>query len=153
EQMGVSKNASRVWFDELRFYGFIVQITPAYLGVEGKGKSAHWRLTEVHYLGQPATKDYRKWDGEIFHRQRPPSYYKRKGRLQFKKKQNPVPTVRDTVSPPSGTPLSPPSGTGHREPVPTVEDIAPPPDCPHRQGHNLVAIPTLAEGHRGRSAG
>jgi hypothetical protein len=140
KELGGSKNRIGTWFDELEHYGFIVQIMPAYLGVEGKGKAAHWRLTEVHYLGQPATKDYRNWNGERFHKQKPPSHYKRKNRLQFKK-QKPVPTVGDTVSPPSGTPLSPPSGTGRPEPVPTVRDIKTTPDCPHRQGHNLVAIP------------
>ena len=39
---------------------------PGYLGVDGKGKAPHWRLTELSYLGQPATRDFERWDGIKF---------------------------------------------------------------------------------------
>jgi hypothetical protein len=35
------------WFRELQHFGFIVQASPGCLGVDGKGKSPHWRLTEL----------------------------------------------------------------------------------------------------------
>ena len=34
------------WFRELVHYGFIVQTSGASLGIEGKGKAPHWRLTD-----------------------------------------------------------------------------------------------------------
>jgi hypothetical protein len=38
------------WFRELQFYGFIVMTKGGSLGVEGKGKAPHWRLTELGYM-------------------------------------------------------------------------------------------------------
>ena len=54
------------WYEELQYYGFIVMTTPGSLGVEGKGKAPHWRLTELGYLGEFPTRDYEKWDGKSF---------------------------------------------------------------------------------------
>src|SRR4051812_30028083 len=34
------------WFRELQHYGFIVCTSRGSLGVDGKGKAPHWRLTE-----------------------------------------------------------------------------------------------------------
>jgi hypothetical protein len=33
------------WYRELQYYGFIVQMKPGYLGLEGKGRAPLWRLT------------------------------------------------------------------------------------------------------------
>src|SRR5215469_14072574 len=81
---------------ELRHYGFIVITERHYLGVEGKGKATHWRLTELGYMHEPPTRDFLKWDGEMFHEQKSPAYYKRQKRSLSKlradtEKQNPVP--------------------------------------------------------------
>jgi hypothetical protein len=62
------------WFRELQHYGFIVMMTPGCLGVNGKGKSPRWRLTEVAYMRGTSskgmedmpTKDFLKWDGVHF---------------------------------------------------------------------------------------
>jgi hypothetical protein len=54
------------WFRELQHYGFIVMTTPGYLGVEGKGKAPRWRLTELGYMKEPPTHDFRRWDGHKF---------------------------------------------------------------------------------------
>lgn len=54
------------WFRELQHYGFIVMMQAGCLGVEGKGKAPHWRLTEVGYMREPPTKDYQRWDGTPF---------------------------------------------------------------------------------------
>jgi hypothetical protein len=69
---------------ELQHYGFIVMTEPGCLGVEGKGKAPHWRLTEIGYMREPPTKDFLKWDRTIFEEQKTPKYY-------LRKKQNPVP--------------------------------------------------------------
>ena len=44
---------------------------PGCLGVEGKGKAPHWRLTELGYMRDPPTQDFLRWNGEPF-RDRPP---------------------------------------------------------------------------------
>jgi hypothetical protein len=62
------------WFKELQHYGFIVMVTPAYLGIEGRGKSPHWCLTKLGQtskasaggLLEPPTNDFLKWDGTKF---------------------------------------------------------------------------------------
>jgi hypothetical protein len=54
------------WFRELQFYGFIQQTTPGSLGVDGRGKAPHWRLTEIGYMRDFPTRDFLKWDGSKF---------------------------------------------------------------------------------------
>jgi hypothetical protein len=39
------------WFRDLQHYGFIVMTEPGCLGVDGKGKAPHWRLTEAEWSG------------------------------------------------------------------------------------------------------
>jgi hypothetical protein len=42
----------------------------AHLGVEGKGKASHWRLTEVSWFESKEerfpTRDYERWDGVLY---------------------------------------------------------------------------------------
>jgi hypothetical protein len=61
------------WFRELQHYGFIVMTNLGGLGVDGKGKAPHWRLTELEAPGgrngstlMLPTKDFLKWDGVTF---------------------------------------------------------------------------------------
>jgi len=54
------------WFRELQYYGFIEMTRPGGLGVEGKGKAPHWRLTELGYMKQLPTQEYKRWDGRPF---------------------------------------------------------------------------------------
>jgi hypothetical protein len=54
------------WFRELQHYGFIVQTMPGCLGLDGKGKAPHWRLTELGYMREPPTREFLKWDGKRF---------------------------------------------------------------------------------------
>jgi hypothetical protein len=47
EEMGAScRDSVSRWFRELQHYRFIVMTNPGCLGVDGKGKAPHWRLTE-----------------------------------------------------------------------------------------------------------
>jgi hypothetical protein len=70
------------WFKELQHYGFIVLAQPGSLGVEGKGKSPHWRLTELGMTSKASadsifeapTNDFLKWDRTRFKKQDPASY-------------------------------------------------------------------------------
>jgi hypothetical protein len=92
------------WFKELKHYGFIVLVTPGCLGVDGKGKAPHWRLTEAGQTRQtsatgiwePPTNDFLKWDGSPF--QKP----ERKDR-----KQKPVSLGGYAVYPGGDTPVLP----------------------------------------------
>ena len=72
EELGrASRNDIANWYRELQHYGFIVQTEAAALGVDGKGKAPHWRLTHMPTrngsgdLDNP-TKDFLRWDGEVF---------------------------------------------------------------------------------------
>jgi hypothetical protein len=57
-------------FHELEHYGFIVMVKPGGLGVEGRGRAPHWRLTEEWYLGKAPTRDFLNWTGEVFSKPR-----------------------------------------------------------------------------------
>ena len=61
------------WFRELQHFGFIAMTNAGGLGVDGKGKAPHWRLTELEAPGgrngdtmMLPTKDYLKWNGDKF---------------------------------------------------------------------------------------
>ena len=54
------------WFRELQHFGFIRMTEPGSLGVDGKGKAPHWRLTELGYKRDLPTRDFEKWNGAPF---------------------------------------------------------------------------------------
>ena len=66
KELGSHHNEIARWFRELQFYGFIVMTKGASLGVEGKGKAPHWRLTELGYMNELPTRDFALWNGEKF---------------------------------------------------------------------------------------
>jgi hypothetical protein len=111
EQTGLDKKTVARGFRELSYYGFIVQTNPGCLGVEGRGKAPHWRLTELGYMTDPPTRDFMDWDGELFHEQKSPEYYKRQERRLAKlrtdyKKQKPAPKPEQNPVPTNGTPCT-----------------------------------------------
>jgi hypothetical protein len=53
EEVGISKSRAALAFQEIEHYGFGVVMVGAHLGVEGKGKAPHWRLTEIGYMAAP----------------------------------------------------------------------------------------------------
>jgi hypothetical protein len=65
-EVGSKRDYIARWFRELQHYRFIEMTRPGFLGIEGKGKAPHWRLTDVTYHGDPPTKDFLKWNGEKF---------------------------------------------------------------------------------------
>ena len=66
EETGLNMKTVARGFHELVHYGFIAMTQPGCLGFEGRGKAPHWRLTELSYMTDPPTKDFRQWDGVIF---------------------------------------------------------------------------------------
>jgi hypothetical protein len=101
EEMGCRcRDSISRWFRELQHYGFIVMTDPGGLGVDGKGKAPHWRLTEAEWPGGRSgntwmlpTKDYLKWDGTKFRDNRGDVL-----RARRKKKQNPGPESEARVA-------------------------------------------------------
>ena len=99
--IGAGKTQVSVWFAELQHYGFIVLLQPGCLGVDGKGKAPHWRLTEkgetskasAGGLFDPPTNDFLKWDGTKF---RIPS---RRGDSVSRRGRQAGPVVRDRDRP------------------------------------------------------
>ncbi len=65
-ELGSNRNSILRWFRELQHYGFIVQTSGAALGVNGKGKAPHWRLTEMGYMRDPPTREFARWNGIKF---------------------------------------------------------------------------------------
>ena len=65
KELGSSPHKIKEWFAELEHYGFIVLAQHGSLGVDGKGKAPHWRLTELgHVAGSGTefpTKEYIRW--------------------------------------------------------------------------------------------
>jgi hypothetical protein len=78
KEIATSPNQIGRWFRELQHYGWIIMMQPGSLGVEGKGRAPRWRLTELGYMNEPPTRDYARWQGDLFVDQKPRS-----------KKQNP----------------------------------------------------------------
>jgi hypothetical protein len=66
QEIGSHHNEIARWFRELQHYGFIVQTQGGSLGIDGRGKAPHWRLTELPHLGEPPTRDFERWDGRKF---------------------------------------------------------------------------------------
>ena len=100
EELGLHSHRDSVlrWFRELQYYGFIVMVSLPHHGLNGHGKAAHYRLTEEWYLEKAPTRDYLKWDGELFHEQKSPEYYQRKGaRFYRQKNRSRGPDVRTTL--------------------------------------------------------
>ena len=112
------------WFKELEYYGFLVLASHGCLGVDGKGKSPHWRLTELgttsktspEGLPEPPTRDYLSWEG---------------GRWRRSRKQNPGSYVGNDAVPTSETPPVPTSETLKPETVSHGVAIRPGPTVSH----------------------
>jgi hypothetical protein len=81
EAIGVRKDSIARWFVENEHYGFLRKTGEGFLGVDGRGIAARYRFTEFRHGTNPPTRDFEKWDGELF------VYTARQSR---RKKQNPV---------------------------------------------------------------
>ena len=113
KELGSSPHKIKEWFAELEHYGSTVLAQHGSLGVDGKGKAPHWRLTELgHVAGSGTefpTKEYIRWDGVLFD---PRPYRDSRGSTRWVEKQNPVSDVRNTlcrtyITPPLPTSITP----------------------------------------------
>jgi len=88
------------------YYGFIVLAAHGSLGVDGKGKAPHWRLTELGHVAGSGTefpsKEYLRWDGVLFEAKQ----YRHGSK--WGQKQNPAIHVNST---PLSTSKAPPLST------------------------------------------
>jgi hypothetical protein len=96
---GANRDSISRWFRELQHYGFIVMTDAGGLGVDGKGRAPHFRLTEAAAPGgrngdtwMLPTKDYLKWAGTMFQDDRGAAKRARK------RKQNPGPQSEARVA-------------------------------------------------------
>ena len=71
EQISSTRKSAEKFLRELQDHGFIVETAPGALGVEGKGTGRLWRLTELGFMGEQPTKNYRDWTPP---KNRTPSY-------------------------------------------------------------------------------
>jgi hypothetical protein len=114
-----SRNDIANWYRELEHYGFIVKTEPGSLGVEGKGKAPHWRITDMPTRDRHGnlvieTQEFLRWDGTVFEPHVAPSARWDASKRAALKKQNPglhvestpdstsSPLVDSTSSPPTG---------------------------------------------------
>jgi len=149
EELGYTdRNYIANWYRELQHYGFIVQTEAASLGVNGKGKAPHWRLTDLPTrnanggLDEP-TKDFLRWDGVVFEPHVRPSR-----RWNGLKKQNPGRHVATTVD---GT--CQPVVDGTSQPVPQSSGCHVPPISAQQTGCQVPPISRLATGSAGKRRG
>jgi hypothetical protein len=119
---GVCKDTVMRWQRELEYYGFIIKVQGAHLGLNGVGKAALYRLTDRHYAGQPPTYEFLNWDGEIFHEQKRPSYYQAKKQNPVRAWRTPRPSVEDIRETADMTKSD--------QKCPSVEDISNAQGCP-----------------------
>jgi hypothetical protein len=132
EETGLHKTTLARCFHELQHYGFIVMTEPGCLGVGGKGKAPHWRLTELGYMSDPPTRDFLRWDGEVFHYQK-----------------NRIPSRHaDRLSRQSGHTTVPPGGQLAPELSRQSGHTADPP-CPARADISSLTTPVPRERPRG----
>jgi hypothetical protein len=66
DEIGSHRDYVGRWFRELQHYGFIVMTSEGSLGVDGKGKAPHWRLTELGCRRDQPTRDFLRWKGDVF---------------------------------------------------------------------------------------
>src|SRR5262249_16875663 len=104
DSIGTKSKSSIVrWFAENEHYGFLRKTADGFLGSEGRGIAAKYRFTDLALGTHPPTRDYEKWEGEMF------VYTPRRG---GRKKQNPVRTTgrgRQKKKKPARTPGAPPT--------------------------------------------
>ena len=61
QDLGASRSSTERWFHDLILHGFIVPTRGGFLGSNGKGTATSWRLTEIGFMGEQPTKDYKDW--------------------------------------------------------------------------------------------
>ena len=115
-ELGSHRDQIGRWFRELDYYGFIRMVSAGSLGVEGRGKAPHWRLTDEPYLGHSPTRDFLHWGGVVFREQKSVGHY-------VARKQNPGPENRSAVARETGPVVARKTGPLHPPTVPEIRAI------------------------------
>src|SRR5262245_61674626 len=66
EAIGANKDTIARRFVELEHFGFLRKTAGGFLGSDGRGIAAKYRFTDLAYGTHAATRDYEKWNGELF---------------------------------------------------------------------------------------
>ena len=90
KELGAGRASTERWFRILHDHGFIRVTQGAFFGLEGKGHATHWRLTEIGYMGDQPTREYKSWQPP--EKKSPPS---KRGRTVLKM-MTPRPQNEDT---------------------------------------------------------
>ena len=64
--VGVTPGTIVRYYAEIEHFGFLRKISEGFLGVDGRGIAPHYRFTEFSHGTHPPTRDFEKWDGELF---------------------------------------------------------------------------------------
>ena len=134
--IGASTTSVVHWFAENEHYGFVRKTADGFLGSDGYGIAAKYRFTDLAHGTHPATRDFEKWDGELF------TYTPRR---PSRKKQNPVPL--------SNTPRTTPShirkGRNGQSVCTTPSHIGTPPRCTIPSHISRLPLPDAGKGLQG----
>jgi hypothetical protein len=129
EAIGIDKDTVHRALAENEHFGFLRRTGEGFLGIDGHGIAARYRFTDLACDARAATRDYEKWDGELF------TYQPRR---PARKKQNPVP-LEGTACPAGGDIRSPQNRVAV---CPAGRDIKQPQPCP--AGGDISSFPSPA---------
>jgi hypothetical protein len=66
KSLGFNRDTIAHKFAENEHYGFLRKTSDGFLGSDGRGIAAKYRFTDLAHGTHPPTRDFEKWDGEIF---------------------------------------------------------------------------------------
>jgi hypothetical protein len=146
--IGANKDTIARRFAEIEHYGFLRKTSEGFLGVDGRGIAAKYRFTDLAYGTHPPTRDYEKWEGEMFVTARRPAGKKQNPVLR---RRTPCPTASDIRKVPGEGSVCPtPSDIHEAARCPTASDISrlpsPASGRARLQGSSTVRAPAQAGG-------
>jgi hypothetical protein len=140
EAIGTDKSSIGRWFVENEHFGFLRKTSEGFLGADGRGIAAKYRFTDLAHGTHPSTRDYEKWDGELF-------VYTR--RRAGRKKQNPVRTMRTVRTHHADIRKAGNGGAVCIVPPDIGEDLR----CPHHADISRLPSPAVGEGEQDKDQG
>jgi hypothetical protein len=126
--IGINKDSVLHGLAENEHYGFLRKTSEGFLGTDGYGIAAKYRFTELPHGTHPPTRDFEKWNGEMF------AYTPRR---PGRKKQNPVRQNRT----PCPTEPDIRKASGGAFVCPTKPDIETASECPTKPDISRKATP------------
>jgi hypothetical protein len=127
--IGINKDTVAHGLAENEHYGFLCKTSEGFLGADGRGIAAKYRFTDVAHGTHPPTRDYEKWDGELFTHAPPRKKHDpttTSGHCHNSSQQNPVRSHRT----PRPVPPDIRKGGRGRFVCPVPPDIETAPRCP-----------------------